>query len=116
MKTKNLGIGVAVAGIAAMMSWNSALASHGDPGKGEIVYEGTCVACHGEDGKGAVPGVPSFAKRLAQSDETLTKSVLEGLDSPNVDIAMPPKGGNPDLTESDAHDVVSYIRKRFWNI
>jgi mono/diheme cytochrome c family protein len=114
MSMRSLGTGtVVVAVVAAVSSWHGALASHGEPIKGEVVYQGTCIACHGENGDGAVPGVPGFAGRLANPDMTLIKHVIEGFASPNASIAMPPKGANPDLTEADAHDVVSYIRKRF---
>lgn len=113
MKIKNLAVGVVVAGIVATMSWHGALAGHGDASRGKIVYEGTCIACHGDNGKGAVPGVPGFAKRLAKPDDILIGHVVEGFESPNAEIAMPAGGGNPDLTESEAHDVIRYIREHF---
>ncbi|MFH1820201.1 MAG: cytochrome c, partial [Pseudomonadota bacterium] len=29
-------------------------------GRGQAVYNGTCIACHGSDGTGSLPGVPDL--------------------------------------------------------
>ncbi len=86
------------------------------PGRGEAVYNQTCVACHGADGKGALPGVPDFTDpsgRLGKSDEVLLKHIVEGFQSPGSPMAMPPKGGNPDLTVPELRSALAYIRERF---
>ena len=83
---------------------------------GKTVYERTCVACHGADGKGTLPGVPPLGGkngRLVKPDDVLVKNMLEGFQSPGSTLAMPPKGGDPSLTEDDAKAVLQYMRKAF---
>ncbi len=95
---------------------HGALASHGDPIIGEEVYKGTCIACHGDNGQGTIPGVPVFTggdAPLGKADKMLIKNVTNGYESPNAELAMPPKGGNPDLSAMDVHHVIAYLRKAF---
>lgn len=83
---------------------------------GKDVYEQTCVACHGKDGKGTVPGAPDFTSSegvLSQSDEILMKHISEGFKSKNSPMAMPARGGNPLLTESDLSNVINYMKSEF---
>lgn len=83
---------------------------------GKSVYERTCIACHGANGKGALPGVPPLGGkggRLAKPDAVLIKSMLDGFQTPGSPMAMPPKGGDPSLTEEDAAAVLQYMRKSF---
>lgn len=79
---------------------------------GKVLYETTCVACHGAKAQGAIPGVPDLAKNgsLAKSDAELTSSILNGFKSKGSPMAMPPKGGNPNLTPDDAKTLVIYVR------
>lgn len=88
----------------------------GDPAHGEKIYHTTCVACHGEDGKGVVPGAPDFTDPegpLAQGDQVLLNHMEYGYRSPGALMAMPPKGGNPALTDQDFRDVLAYLRQAF---
>ncbi len=88
----------------------------GDPAHGKTVFHGTCVACHGEDGKGVVPGAPDFTDPrgpLAKSDELLLQHMERGYRSPGALMAMPPKGGNPRLSDQDFRDVLAYLRSAF---
>lgn len=89
----------------------------GDAKKGEAVFIGTCSACHGPDAKG-LPGlgkdmtISTFIKGM--TDDEFFKFVHVGrpasdkLNTTGVD--MPPKGGNPALTEQDLANVIAYIR------
>ena len=112
-----IGLGTAV-GAAALLS-GPALAgpsAAGDPAKGKTLYEGTCIACHGPDGKGAFDGVPDFTKkggRLAKADDVLLDHIKNGFQSPGSFMAMPPRGGNPDLSDRDLADILAYIRHQF---
>ena len=80
---------------------------------GEQIYKQTCVVCHGTDGKGAIPGVSDFKERLSKSDDTLLQHIIEGYQSPGSPMAMPPRGGNPNLSDQDIREVLSYIKKTY---
>lgn len=85
--------------------------------KGKEVYNTTCVVCHGADGEGAIPGVPDFTTKdgplKTKSDELLVKHMLEGFQSKGSSMAMPPKGGNVDLTEEDLKAVLQFMKTEF---
>lgn len=88
----------------------------GDWKAGDKVFHETCVACHGENGKGAVPGAPDFTKKggaLAKPHSVLSQHIKNGFAPPGAPLAMPPKGGNPDLTDKDIEDVHAYLHHRF---
>lgn len=83
---------------------------------GHEIYDGNCIACHGADGKGRVPGASDFTAKngaLSKPDDTLTKHITEGFQSPGSPMAMPAKGGNPNLTETDIRNVLAYLRRTF---
>jgi len=108
---------ISLALFAASVLPLTAFAAPRDLANGREKYEETCVACHGENGKPTIPGLPDFTSRsgpLKQGNSVLLKSIVEGVDRPGADIAMPPLGGNPDLTEDDVRDILSYIRKNFY--
>jgi disulfide bond formation protein DsbB len=84
---------------------------------GTKVYAGTCFACHGKDGR----GLPSLGKDLVNSsfcksldDDALLAFVKRGRDPSDplntTKILMPPKGGNPALSDDDLLDVIAYVR------
>lgn len=89
----------------------------GDATKGAQVFTGTCSACHGPDAKG-MPGlgkdltISTFVKGM--TDDEFFKFLHVGrptsdkLNTTGVD--MPPKGGNPALTDQDLANVVAYVR------
>ncbi len=91
--------------------------SAGDVAAGEEIYASTCAACHGAD----ATGIDGLGKDLHNnafvnglSDDELVDFLEEGrlADHPDNDtgVAMPPKGGNPSLTDDDLMDVVAYLR------
>ena len=78
---------------------------------------GTCSACHGRDAR----GLPKLGKDLVHSDfcrklddDALLAFVKRGRDPSDplntTQVAMPPKGGNPALSDDDLLDVISYVR------
>lgn len=86
--------------------------------KGKTIYKTTCIACHGENGRGVIPGMPDFKNKsnktsLHKTDEVLLKNIMNGYQSQGSLLAMPPKGGNPDLTKDDVNSVLTYIRVTF---
>ena len=76
-----------------------------------------CAACHGPEGL----GVPNLGKNLVESefvhslsDDELVDFIKTGrpiwdpLNTTGID--MPPKGGNPTLTDDDLYAIVAYVR------
>ncbi len=83
---------------------------------GEETYKKTCVACHSANGKGAFPGTPDFTDSsgaLSKTDDVLIDHIANGFQSPGSPMAMPPKGGNPNLTATDVEAVLKHIRETF---
>ena len=88
----------------------------GDPVRGLEVYSQTCIACHGADGKGAIEGVPDLTLadgRLTISNDVILTNIVNGYQSEGSLMAMPPMGGNPELSEQDMADVLAYMRKEY---
>jgi disulfide bond formation protein DsbB len=89
----------------------------GNPTTGKTFFEQTCSACHGMDAHG-VKGLgknlttSTFAKGL--TDQQLVDFIKKGRDPSDplntTHVAMPPKGGNPAVTDQDLMNVVSYLR------
>lgn len=100
--------------VATGSSQVAAVISKGTSGK--ETYDKTCIACHGGEGKGAFPGTPDFTSGdgvLTKSDEVLVDHIINGFQSPGSPMAMPPKGGNPNLSTPDVSAVLKYIRETF---
>jgi cytochrome c5 len=74
-------------------------------GNGKATYDAICQACHAA----GVAGAPKFgdkaawAPRIKQGLDTLHNSALKGKG------AMPPKGGNPTLSDADVKAAVDYM-------
>ncbi len=84
--------------------------------RGREVYDGTCIACHGGDGAGVLPGVPDLTANdgpLSNPDAVLIERITDGFQSPGSIMAMPAKGGDPNLTEDDIRAVLHYMRTEF---
>ncbi len=90
----------------------------GDPVKGQALFMKNCLACHGPDGR----GIKGLGKDLvnsefvaSQTDEQLLDYVLKGRtpDDPlnTTGVAMPPKGGNPALTNEEIIHIIAYMRQ-----
>lgn len=89
----------------------------GDAVAGKAGYDSTCISCHGPDAK----GLPNLGKDLTTSEFLHTTSdldlvafILQGRPTSDpantTGVDMPPKGGNPALTEQDIKDIVAYLR------
>ncbi len=99
---------------------NEALAApstQGDPLAGKEKFTATCSACHGPTGEG-IPGLGKDMKTsqfiAGKTDHELVEFIKVGRDPSDplntTGVAMPPKGGNPALSNDDLYDIVSYIR------
>jgi disulfide bond formation protein DsbB len=89
----------------------------GDPAQGQTLFVGTCSSCHGPE----ATGITGLGKDLTtstwvaeQSDADLIEFIKTGrpasdpLNTTGVD--MPPRGGNPALTDEDLADIVAWLR------
>lgn len=73
--------------------------------EGESVYSSMCQACHvaGVAGAPKVGDAVAWAPRIALGEDALVQSVVNGKN------AMPPKGGNPALSEEQIRAAVVYM-------
>jgi len=84
---------------------------------GRDMFATACIACHGEEGRGK----PGLGKDLTTSeyvklasDGSVRAMIKEGRAANHplntTKVAMPPKGGNEALTDSDIADIVLFVR------
>jgi len=62
-----------------------------------------------------MPGVPELSKKdawLREPDQALLSKLKQGIQTPGAPISMPPKGGNPDLSDEDLLAVIAWLRKQ----
>jgi disulfide bond formation protein DsbB len=94
-----------------------AQAAVGDPAVGQKLFTSTCSACHGPAGE----GLPGLGKDMTtsefiagKSDDELVAFIKVGRDPSDplntTGVAMPPKGGNPALSDEDLYHLVAYMR------
>lgn len=95
-------------------------AAHYDPAQveeGQRIYMANCFACHGMDAR----GIPGLGKDLIVSefmdgltDEELVNFVIAGRqpweEGNTTGVSMPPRGGNPMVTNDQIMAVVAYLR------
>lgn len=89
----------------------------GDAAAGEEVFAGTCSACHGPDARG-LEGLGKnlhnneFTNGLSDADLVAFLEVGRPAADPanETGVDMPPKGGNPSLSEQDLYDLVAFLR------
>lgn len=84
---------------------------------GKRLFQQTCAACHGMEGK----GMPNLGKDMTtspfikqHSNDELLAFIKQGRmpsdPASTTGVAMPPKGGNPTLTDDQLRDIIAYIR------
>ena len=76
---------------------------------GSVIFNNLCTGCH-TAGVGGAPTMDQahWSARIAQGTETLYKHAIEGYTGPDGGI-MPPKGGNPALTDEQVKATVDWI-------
>ncbi len=85
---------------------------------GQKIYNVSCATCHGAGGKGMPHQGAPIDHRSAfvagSTDLQLIQMIKigRGIDDPRsvLKLPMPAKGGYNNLTDTDLHDVVAYIR------
>jgi cytochrome c5 len=78
------------------------------PKSGEEVYNSVCAVCHSTGVAGApkVGDNAAWAKLIKAGFDTLLKDAINGI------RAMPPRGGNPSLTDLEMARAVVYMANR----
>lgn len=89
----------------------------GDSAAGKEAFLKTCVSCHGPNAE----GMPNLGKDLTTSEFVRSKTNQElreffkvgrpasdPLNTTGVD--MPPKGGNPAMTDADLLNIAAFLR------
>ncbi|WP_460894916.1 c-type cytochrome, partial [Ramlibacter monticola] len=97
---------IALAALAASaLAWIAGPAAAQDAAAGKAVYEGACVACHGTGVLGApkVGDAAAWKARSAGGVGPLLNSAKNGRG------AMPPRGGNPSLTDAQLQNAIAYM-------
>jgi disulfide bond formation protein DsbB len=105
------------AGAGADQVEEAAQVSLGDPQAGKEQYDMLCVACHGPGGEGIEGlGKPFTTSEFLRekSDQELVEFIKTGRPSSDplntTGVDMPPKGGNPALTDEQILDIIAYVR------
>ncbi|MGI9666692.1 MAG: c-type cytochrome [Acidimicrobiia bacterium] len=129
MTIKKLALGVAVLALALAACGGGDSGSSdttagsgggvdaGDPVNGASVYSGTCATCHGTD----LGGIEGLGRELAPSEFVAERtenqlaefiSIGRPADDPanETGVDMPPRGGNPSLSDQDLRDVSAYLK------
>ena len=94
-----------VASVAMPPAAAPAKGAAGGAASGKSTYDAVCHVCHGA----GVAGAPKFADkaawapRLSQGAAALHANAIKGKG------AMPPKGGNPSLSDADVSAAVDYM-------
>jgi cytochrome c5 len=76
---------------------------------GQQVFAQVCKTCH-EMGLAGAPKVgdkAAWAPRIAEGEKTLLQHAIAGYQGKSG--VMPPKGGNPELTDDEVHRAVVYL-------
>lgn len=84
--------------------------AYGGTTDGEEVFGHLCTSCHtaGVAGAPKVGDKADWAPRIAEGMETLVKHAVDGYTGPDGGH-MPPKGGNPALTEEQVANTVKWM-------
>lgn len=110
-----LGLGAAAVALACAPRGDASGSAGVDQGR--TLFQGTCATCHGPNGE----GMPRLGKDLRagafvrqRSDEELVAFLKQGRPATHPEnltrVDMPPRGGNPTLTDEDLAAIVVYLR------
>lgn len=87
----------------------AAQGAYGGTLDGKEIFNQLCTACH-TAGVGGAPKLDAagFGARASKGKDTLYKHAIEGFTGPDGGV-MPPKGGNPGLSEAQIHATVDWM-------
>ena len=120
---------VAWAPTVLLTTWAVLTAGCGGPGRGDeaspeptvqrgkVAFDRICATCHGRDAN----GVPLLGKGLrdnaftrSHNDQEMVDFLKEGRPATHslntTGIDMPPRGGDPTLSDEDLANIVAYLR------
>ncbi|MGH1412017.1 MAG: c-type cytochrome [Pelagimonas sp.] len=78
---------------------------------GRVVWAETCMACHGGNkatGAPKITATQTWAPRIQQGLPTLIEHAVQGFLGVTY-AEMPPRGGNPDLSDADVAAAVAFM-------
>ena len=103
------GAAAQAAAAAAAQAAAASQVAYGGTMDGSVIYNNLCTGCH-TSGVGNAPTLdPShWTARIAQGTETLYRHAIDGYTGPDGGI-MPPKGGNPALTDEQVMATVDWM-------
>nr|WP_283161376.1 c-type cytochrome [Xanthomonas nasturtii] len=103
------GASAQAAAQAAALAKAASQSAYGGSTDGKTIFDNLCTACH-TTGVGKAPTLDRshWDARIAQGKDTLYKHAIEGYTGPDGGI-MPPKGGNPALTEEQVRATVDWM-------
>lgn len=83
--------------------------AYGGTTDGSVIFGNLCTGCH-TSGAGGAPTLDKshWAARIAEGKDTLYKHAIEGYHGPDGGV-MPPKGGNPALTDAQVKATVDWM-------
>ncbi|QDH68790.1 c-type cytochrome [Marilutibacter alkalisoli] len=102
------GAAAQAAAAAAAVAKAASQVAYGGTLDGEVIYNSLCAGCH-NSGAGGAPTMAraQWTARLGQGAETLHRHAIEGYTG--ADGIMPPKGGNPALTDEQVIATVDWM-------
>jgi cytochrome c5 len=97
------------AAAAAATAAAAAQVAYGGTMDGSVIFNNLCTGCH-TSGAGGAPTLDKahWTARIAEGTETLYKHAIDGYTGPDGGI-MPPKGGNPALTDEQVKATVDWM-------
>jgi len=116
-RSRRFSFGFALAAALLVAACGGGGATGPEVARGHDLFKGTCATCHGPEAE----GMPKLGKNLhdnafvrGESGEALVAFLKQGRPATHPDnttrVDMPPKGGNPALTDEDLKAIVAYLR------
>ena len=102
------GAAAQAAAVAAAAAAAASQVAYGGTLDGSVIYNNLCTGCH-TSGAGGAPTLTAagMGARLGKGADTLHKHAIEGFQG--TAGVMPPKGGNPALTDEQVKATVDWM-------